>query len=110
MKHHADNIRSVRANNIRWLLPLLLIVLLLASCSSEEAASEEEPVEVAAQVAAEEAATETVETESSETDQEEGEPAADAVDECLACHIDKQMLIDTAKPEVEVVVESEGEG
>lgn len=31
-------------------------------------------------------------------------------DECLNCHTDKQSLIDTAKPEEEVVSESSGEG
>ena len=30
--------------------------------------------------------------------------------ECLVCHQDKQMLIDTARPEEEVVVENEGVG
>jgi hypothetical protein len=29
---------------------------------------------------------------------------------CLECHEDKQTLIDTAKPEVEVASESKGEG
>lgn len=32
------------------------------------------------------------------------------VDECLACHIDEEMLIDTADPVVEVVSENEGSG
>ncbi|MGD2026903.1 MAG: hypothetical protein PVI99_03725 [Anaerolineales bacterium] len=32
------------------------------------------------------------------------------VDECLNCHADKRRLIDTAKPEEEVIVENEGAG
>lgn len=37
-------------------------------------------------------------------------PETPQPDECLLCHLDKQRLIDTADPEVEVVSESEGEG
>lgn len=35
---------------------------------------------------------------------------AGVVNHCLDCHTDKQTLIDTAKPEEEVVSESSGEG
>jgi hypothetical protein len=31
-------------------------------------------------------------------------------DECLACHIDQEMLIKTADPQEEVINENEGEG
>ena len=37
-------------------------------------------------------------------------PETPQPDECLLCHLEKQRLIDTADPEVEVVRESEGEG
>jgi hypothetical protein len=37
-------------------------------------------------------------------------PTETAADACLACHADKQQLIDTAKPEEEKVKESEGAG
>ncbi len=37
-------------------------------------------------------------------------PTEETVDECLTCHIDKEMLIATADPEEEVISESEGEG
>jgi len=40
----------------------------------------------------------------------QSDPTPEVVDECLNCHIDKQRLIDTAKPEEEVVSENEGEG
>lgn len=32
------------------------------------------------------------------------------VDYCFDCHVDKEMLIDTADPEEEVISENEGEG
>lgn len=37
-------------------------------------------------------------------------PTEVVVDYCLECHIDKQRLIDTAKPEEEVIAENKGEG
>jgi hypothetical protein len=40
---------------------------------------------------------------------ENGEPTVE-VDFCIECHTDKEMLIDTAKPEEEVISENEGEG
>ena len=41
---------------------------------------------------------------------EETAVTPEPIDECLACHIDKEMLIATADPEEEVVNENEGEG
>jgi hypothetical protein len=37
-------------------------------------------------------------------------PTEPTADSCLACHADKQQLIDTAKPAEEKVKESEGAG
>jgi len=39
----------------------------------------------------------------------EAAAAAEGLDYCLECHSDQQMLIDTAKPQEEVVSENEGE-
>ena len=33
-----------------------------------------------------------------------------SISECLACHMDKQQLIDTADPEEEHITENEGQG
>jgi PBP1b-binding outer membrane lipoprotein LpoB len=69
---------------------LILIALFLAGCASAKAESP--------------AATETsTETEAASTTQPEA-------DECLACHTDKQRLIDTAKPEEPAESESKGVG
>jgi len=37
-------------------------------------------------------------------------PEAEVVDYCVDCHTEKEQLIDTAKPVVEVVSENEGAG
>jgi hypothetical protein len=53
---------------------------------------------------------------SSPTPVEEVETAAapveepEMVDQCISCHTEKQMLVDTAKPEEEVISENEGAG
>ena len=71
---------------------LIIVFFLLSACvpvktSSPTAQAEEQPV-----------ATEPAVAVQSETD------------ECLACHTDKQRLIDTARPVVEAEAESKGVG
>jgi hypothetical protein len=44
-----------------------------------------------------------------EDSSDDSEPATE-VDYCIECHINQQMLIDTAKPEEAVISENEGEG
>lgn len=67
-------------------------------------------VEVAAaEVEATEAAAVVDEVEEVEAEVEET-AVSEPTDECLACHIDKEMLIATADPIEEVVSENEGEG
>lgn len=48
--------------------------------------------------------------EEEDTDDDTSADTVEPVDECLACHIDKDLLIETAEPEEEVIDEDEGEG
>lgn len=89
-------------------LMLLLIAFAIVGCDSpgatttddvELAVAEVEATDVAVVDEADEVAVETAVT-----------PTEEPVDECLSCHIDKEMLIATADPEEEVISESEGEG
>jgi hypothetical protein len=102
-----------------WLQIIILFALLFAAlglvgCGSEEPAPviEEGSAEVeiaAAEVEATEAAA--VVDEVDEVEEEVAETAVvEPTDECLACHIDKEMLIATADPIEEVISENEGEG
>ena len=94
----------------RYLLPLLVLflaVLPVVGCQTAEEEAEAEVAAVEVEPVVEATAVPTpVPTEEVETVATEPEP----VDYCLDCHIDKDMLIDTADPEEEVISESEGEG
>lgn len=71
-------------------------LVLLAGCGTSPAATTEAPVKT-------EAATEAPAAPAAA-------PAVETVDNCVDCHTNKQMLIDTAKPEEPVESESEGVG
>ncbi len=78
--------------NLKLTSTLIVSLLLLSACAPAATPSptvtvEEKPVETEAVV--------------------EVQPEAN---ECLACHTDKQRLVDTAKPVVEAEIESTGVG
>ena len=82
---------------------LLVLALALAACG-EVKADLTSPLLPALEVpAAQPAATATLVVE-----QAAAEPAP--VDECVACHSDKDLLIEVAEPEVEAEPESKGTG
>lgn len=88
-------------------LLLLLGTLLLAGCQTAE--SDADTAEAVA--VAEPELVETV-TAVSLTEEPPAEVAAEPVpvDNCLDCHSNKDLLIQTADPEEEVINENEGEG
>lgn len=86
-------------------LLLLLGMLAMASCQTAE------PDEVAQVADAEPILLETVTAVLPTEEPEAGlitEPTP--IDNCLDCHTNKELLIQTADPEVEVLSENEGEG
>jgi len=91
------------------LVLLGLLLLLSASACAQAAASVdtglEEPVAASSQVSTSPTPQAAVENVAAiEPVQEE------QVDYCTSCHTDQQMLIDTAKPEEEVINENKGKG
>jgi PBP1b-binding outer membrane lipoprotein LpoB len=86
---------------------LILAVVLLASCSGEE------PVEQVTEPQEEVINNNDVESElvtDAETDADLSVRVETPTNYCLDCHTDKVRLIDTARPEEEVIKESEGPG
>jgi hypothetical protein len=88
-------------------LTLLILSLGLTGCGSN--APEEQPSaailgEPVVAMAMEEVVVDEVVVETAVT------PTEEPIDECLACHIDKEMLIATSDPIEEVISENEGEG
>jgi hypothetical protein len=102
---------------------LLLAAFALTGCGSEEpvpvvegaagveiAAVEVQATETAAAVVDETAVKEALVEETATSTSLSAGVTEEPTDECLACHIDKEMLIATADPEEEVISENEGEG
>jgi hypothetical protein len=93
---------------------LLLAALGLSGCGSNEPAPiiDEGSVEVAAVEvqATETAVAEVVDVNVGEEEMTETAVTEESIDECLTCHIDKELLITTADPIEEVISENEGEG
>jgi len=89
----------------RWLSLIILVpVLLLAACQGEVVTIPEAEVYASVDVPAQ-SETSPIGVAPTPTSQTPAEP-----NECLNCHVDKQRLIDTAKPEEVVESESSGVG
>ncbi|MCA9932594.1 MAG: hypothetical protein KC415_01630 [Anaerolineales bacterium] len=97
---------------IALILTLILAVGLFSGCQSkagESTAVSNEPAATEITPSPADTATQIAENPTEDpADLPEEEIAP--VDECLNCHIDKEMLIQTANPEEEVISENEGEG
>lgn len=91
------------------LLGLLLFTAAVVSACASQTTVAAEGVPVALQ---EEGSPTPVVSSPSTLQAETGEalPTEEAVDYCLDCHTDQQMLIDTASEEEEVINENKGEG
>ena len=105
----------------RLSLFLILVVIFLTACggattSTAPVEPQETTVVVPTETEVEVVASPTVEPTKIEPTATDEEPTVEVLptevpaDECLECHQDKDRLIDTAKPEEEVVSESSGEG
>lgn len=85
----------------------ILILVAAVSCRASEGGAQVTPeLELTETAASVEEALQVSPT--AEMAEAEAEPKQ--VDECLACHTDKQELIDTADPVVVVAAENSGEG
>jgi hypothetical protein len=87
---------------------LLFCFVGLAACS--EAQPEAGAIPAAEVALIDEEAVAPAPTEAAAVGPEQPMAGDEDVDECLRCHTDKEMLIDTAKPEEVVISENEGEG
>ena len=102
-----------------FILSLILFILIMASaCSQTEAIQEKETVSASTEntvdfTGAESMQSDTDENPSSEEQMDTGEPIVlieEPADECVICHTDKQMLMDSSKTDENHVIESGWEG
>ena len=96
--------KIIRSQIIIFLTVAIGSLALLVACQSEPDAAE--PTATASVPSA------TIPTPTTVVETAVSQPAETEVlaDQCIVCHTDKQMLIDTAKPEEEVISENEGAG
>ncbi|MEZ4592710.1 MAG: hypothetical protein R3D55_16420 [Chloroflexota bacterium] len=95
---------------IGFLMGLLLLVGIVALAGCQSADSDDS--EAVAEVANVEPVLVETATAVSPTEEPALEPTEEPVpvDNCLDCHTNKDLLIQTADPEEEVITENEGEG
>lgn len=100
---------NTELRNLMVIVGLAMVVLLLLGCQAQEATDSGAAGEDVALALEPTAVLPTLTPAAAE---ETITPTATAaeIDECLACHIDKDLLIKTAEPEEEVINENEGEG
>ncbi|HIP73976.1 MAG TPA: hypothetical protein EYH05_21590 [Anaerolineae bacterium] len=98
---------NTRLRNLMVIAGLAVVVLLLLGCQAQGAADSDAASESVALALEPTAVLPTLTPAAAE---ETVTPTIEEIDECLTCHIDKDLLIKTADPEEEVINENEGEG
>jgi PBP1b-binding outer membrane lipoprotein LpoB len=91
------------------LICLGLLLLLLSACARAPAATDA-PQEPAAASSPTAVAAQSTVLEVSKVQEVSAVTQDESIDYCTDCHTNKQKLIDTAKPEEEVINENQGEG
>jgi hypothetical protein len=102
-------VRFIAASKPLIIVLLLLSLVWLSACSGDQPAGAGVAPAVEVALVDEEVAT-PVATETAAVVPEQPAAESESADECLHCHTDKDMLVDTASPEEEVISENEGEG
>jgi hypothetical protein len=100
-------VRFIAASKTATAVLLLLCLVWLGGCSGQEPQVGVIPAGEVALV--DEEALAPAPTEAAALP-EQSDAEDEDVDECLRCHTDRQMLIETAAPEEVVISENEGEG